>query len=175
MANMLGLLPHLSQQEIEMITAVGFDHGTLALFRRDRLDIVIDALLEAERRGLFETTGVARDLACKLMGLQDGLTPLILHQRERARGPRPRRKGSADLGERQMKKTKRRITAAKKTKPRAKATRGFAIHTGKPTGREVQAMHRLQVLTERYIAEGLTPADAQTRASEELRASPRKD
>jgi hypothetical protein len=69
----------------------------------------------------------------------------------------------------------KKLRAAKKTKPRAKATRGFAIHTGKPTGREVQAMHRLQVLTERYIAEGLTPADAQTRASEELRASPRKD
>jgi hypothetical protein len=60
MANMLGLLPHLSQQEIEMIAAVGFDHGTLALFRRDRLDIIIDALLEAERRGLFETAGAAR-------------------------------------------------------------------------------------------------------------------
>jgi hypothetical protein len=65
----------------------------------------------------------------------------------------------------------KKLRAAKKTKPRAKATRGFAIHTGKPTGREVQA----QVLTERYIAEGLTPADAQTRAREELRASPRKD
>jgi hypothetical protein len=38
-----------------------------------------------------------------------------------------------------------------------------------------QAMHRLQVLTERYIAEGLTPADARTRAREELRANPRRD
>jgi hypothetical protein len=151
MANMLGLLPHLSQQEIEMIAAVGFDHGTLALFRRDRLDIIIDALLEAERRGLFETAGAARDLACKLMGWQDGLTP----------------------GERQMKKTKRRVASAKKTKPRAKAARGYNIHSGKPTGREVQVMHRLQVLTERYIAEGLTPADARTRAREELRANPR--
>ena len=65
---------------------------------------------------------------------------------------------------------KRRI-AAKKSAPR----RGYDIHTGKPTGREVQAMHRLQVLTERYIAEGLTPADARTRAREELRANPRKD
>jgi len=39
----------------------------------------------------------------------------------------------------------------------------------------VQAMHRLQVLTERYIAEGLTPADARPRAREELRANPRRD
>jgi hypothetical protein len=49
------------------------------------------------------------------------------------------------------------------------------IHTGHPTGREVQAMHRLQVLTDHYIAEGLTPADARTRAREELRANPRRD
>src|SRR5262249_37047595 len=40
---------------------------------------------------------------------------------------------------------------------------------GKPTGREVQAMHRLQILTDRYIAEGLTPAAARARAREELR------
>jgi len=47
-------------------------------------------------------------------------------------------------------------------------------HPPRPaTGREVQAMHRLQVLTERYIGEGLTPADARTRATEELRANPR--
>jgi hypothetical protein len=58
---------------------------------------------------------------------------------------------------------------------KVRASRGYDIHTGQPTGREVQAMHRLQVLEERYIAEGLTPADAQTRAREELRANPRKD
>jgi hypothetical protein len=63
--------------------------------------------------------------------------------------------------------------AAKKTARKMK--RGYDIHTGKPTGREVAAMHRLQVLTERYIAEGLTPADARTRAREELRANPRRD
>jgi len=63
---------------------------------------------------------------------------------------------------------------AKKAAPR-KAKRGYNIHAGKATGREVQAMHRLQVLTERYIAEGLTPADARTRAREELRANPRGD
>jgi len=70
-------------------------------------------------------------------------------------------------------KVKRR-SSAKKSAPR-RMKRGYDIHTGKPTGREVQAMHRLQVLTERYIAEGLTPADARTRAREELRASPRRD
>jgi hypothetical protein len=66
------------------------------------------------------------------------------------------------------------VVSGKKSAPR-KMKRGYDIHAGKPTGREVQAMHRLQVLTERYIAEGLTPADAQTRAREELRANPRKD
>ena len=65
-------------------------------------------------------------------------------------------------------------SSAKKTAPR-KMKRGYDFHTGQPTGREVQAMHRLQVLTERYIAEGLTPADARTRAREELRANPRRD
>jgi hypothetical protein len=64
--------------------------------------------------------------------------------------------------------------SAKKAAPR-KAKRGYDIHTGQPTGREVQAMHRLQVLTERYIAEGLTPADARTRAREELRSNLRRD
>jgi hypothetical protein len=73
---------------------------------------------------------------------------------------------------RKAKKTVR-AKAAKKAKPKAKAARGYDIHSGKPTGREVQAMHRLQVLEERYIAEGLTPADARTRAREELRANPR--
>ena len=42
-------------------------------------------------------------------------------------------------------KVKRRISG-KKAVPR-KMKRGYNIHPGKPTGREVQAMHRLQVLT----------------------------
>ena len=76
-----------------------------------------------------------------------------------------------------MVKRKSKKSDARKVKGRSsgrkaapfKAKRGYDIHTGKATGREVQAMHRLQVLTERYIAEGLTPADALTRAREELR------
>src|SRR5262245_12346596 len=79
-----------------------------------------------------------------------------------------------------MVKRKSKKSAARKVKSRIAARksappRGYDIHTGKPTGREVQAMHRLQVLTERFIAEGLTPADARTRAREELRANPRRD
>jgi hypothetical protein len=69
-------------------------------------------------------------------------------------------------------KTKAR-KAGKKAAPRQKAKRSSDIHTGHPTGREAQAMQRLQSLTERYIAQGLTPADALTRAKEELRANPR--
>jgi hypothetical protein len=65
--------------------------------------------------------------------------------------------------------------AGKKAAPRQKAKRVPDIHTGQPTGREAQAMQRLQSLTERYIAQGLTPADALTRAKEELRANPRRD
>jgi hypothetical protein len=73
-------------------------------------------------------------------------------------------------------KRKPRTKRSKTAKPASKAkAMGFDIHAGKPTGREVQAMHRLQTLTDRYIAEGLTPADARTRAREELRANPRRD
>jgi hypothetical protein len=73
-------------------------------------------------------------------------------------------------------KRKSRIKQSKTAKAarKAKAT-GYDIHAGKPTGREVQAMHRLQTLTDRYIAEGLTPADARTRAREKLRVNPRRD
>ena len=69
----------------------------------------------------------------------------------------------------------RKHTAARKTAQAAprKAKRGYDIRPGQPTGREVQAMHRLQVLTERYIGEGLTPADARTRRHERLMPNPR--
>ena len=47
-------------------------------------------------------------------------------------------------------------SSAKKAAPR-KAKRSHDIHTGQPTGREAQAMQRLQSLTERYIAEVSRP------------------
>jgi len=73
-------------------------------------------------------------------------------------------------------KVKKRSAVRKTARAAPRKTRGgYGIYVGKPTGREVQAMNRLQSLTERYIAEGLTPADALTRAKEELRANPRKD
>jgi hypothetical protein len=75
-----------------------------------------------------------------------------------------KRKSKKSAARKVKSRAKRRI-AAKKSAPR----RGYNIHTGRPTGREIQAMHRLQKLEERYIAEGLTPADARTRAREELR------
>jgi hypothetical protein len=72
-------------------------------------------------------------------------------------------------------KSKRKKSISRKVKHRTAARKAAPrkMKAGKPTGREVQAMHRLQVLTERYLAEGLTPADARTRAREELRANPR--
>jgi hypothetical protein len=81
-----------------------------------------------------------------------------------------KRKSSKSVA-RKLKSRAKKRTATKKSAPR----RGYDIHAGKPTGREAQAMQRLQSLTERYIAEGLTPADARTRAQEELRANPRSD
>jgi hypothetical protein len=81
-----------------------------------------------------------------------------------------KRKSKKSVARKVKSRTQKR-TRARKSAPR----RGYDIHTGKPTGREAQAMHRLQVLTERYIGEGLTPADARTRAIEELRANRRGD
>jgi hypothetical protein len=78
-------------------------------------------------------------------------------------------KPEAPMIKRKSKKSvARKRTAARKTAQAAprKAKRGYGIQPGQPTGREVRAMHRLQVLTERYIGEGLTPADARTRATE---------
>ena len=63
-------------------------------------------------------------------------------------------------------KVKRRTSARKVAPPKAK--RAYDIHTGQPTGREVQAMHRLQVLTERRSQAGSPDI-------EELRANPRGD
>ena len=82
-----------------------------------------------------------------------------------------------------MVKRKSKKSAARKVKSRSSTKksaprtvkRSYDIHAGKPTGREAQAMQRLQSLTERYVAEGLTPADALSRAKEELRANPRRD
>jgi hypothetical protein len=70
-------------------------------------------------------------------------------------------------------KSKKSISRKVKHRTAARKAAQRKMKAGKPTGREVQAMHRLQVLTERYLAEGLTPADARTRAREELRANPR--
>jgi len=85
-------------------------------------------------------------------------------------------KPEAPMIKRESKKSvARKHTAARKTAQAAprKAKRGYDIRPGQPTGREVQAMHRLQVLTERYIGEGLTPADARTRRHERLMPNPR--
>jgi hypothetical protein len=84
MNHMVGLLSRLTQQEFEMMIAVGKQfgmlacYGTLASCSRDRLDAFEVKLLEAERRGLFLTEGAAFDLAFKLRCLRDEPCP---HQR----------------------------------------------------------------------------------------------
>ena len=60
-------------------------------------------------------------------------------------------------------------SAARKSRP------GYDIHTGKPTGRDASAMQRLEKLTEKYVAEGMSLAEARQRARAEMRANPRKD
>jgi hypothetical protein len=51
-----------------------------------------------------------------------------------------------------------KASAAKKSRP------GYDIHTGKPTGRDASAMQRLEKLTEKYVAEGMSLAEARTKA-----------
>jgi|APPan5920702963_1055757.scaffolds.fasta_scaffold54754_2 hypothetical protein len=81
MNHMVRLLSRLTEQEFEMMIAVGEAFGklackgTLASCSRDRLDAFIAALAEAERRGLFETERAAFDLACKLLSLKDERMP----------------------------------------------------------------------------------------------------
>jgi hypothetical protein len=60
-------------------------------------------------------------------------------------------------------------------KSAAKKSRPYDIHTGKPTGREVSAMQRLEKLTEKYVAEGMSLAEARNRAKAEMRSNPRMD
>jgi hypothetical protein len=64
------------------------------------------------------------------------------------------------------KKIARKVMIAKKSKPKAKASArpGYDIHTGKPTGRDASAMQRLEKLTEKYVAEGMSLAEARAKA-----------
>jgi hypothetical protein len=77
---------------------------------------------------------------------------------------------------RRKKKIVRKVMIAKKSKPKARASRpGYDIHTGKPTGRDASAMQRLEKLTEKYVAEGMSLAEARNKARAEMRANPRMD
>jgi hypothetical protein len=51
-----------------------------------------------------------------------------------------------------------KASAAKKARP------AYDIHTGKPTGREVSAVQRLEKLTEKFVAEGMSLAEARAKA-----------
>ena len=73
-----------------------------------------------------------------------------------------------------MVKRKRKLTIKRKVvikrKKIAKAAKkarggaGYDIHTGKPTGRGVSAMQRLEKLTEKFVAEGMSLAEARNKA-----------
>jgi hypothetical protein len=70
-------------------------------------------------------------------------------------------------------KLKRRVTGKKASRPKVRA--GYDISTGKPTGRDASAMGRLEKLTEKYVAEGMSLAEARAKARAEMRANPRMD
>jgi hypothetical protein len=55
-------------------------------------------------------------------------------------------------------KRRKMARGAKKSRP------GYDIHTGKPTGRDASAMQRLEKLTEKYVGEGMSLAEARAKA-----------
>jgi hypothetical protein len=78
------------------------------------------------------------------------------------------------------KKTTRKAT--KKTikkmahKTKAEIARRTKAKSDSPqTGRELQALQRLDTLTKKYQSEGISPQDARQRALDELRNSARTD
>jgi len=70
-------------------------------------------------------------------------------------------------------KVVRKKPAVKKSGRASK--KDYDIHTGRPMGREISAMQRLEKLTEKYVAEGMSLAEARSKAKAEMRANPRMD
>jgi hypothetical protein len=56
-----------------------------------------------------------------------------------------------------------------------KKKKGYNTQTGKPTRRDKRAMKRLEELTEKYVAKGMSQKEARDLARTEMRANPRKD
>ena len=77
---------------------------------------------------------------------------------------------------RKTKVTVKRRKMAKSAKKGVRKTRpGYDISTGKPTGRDASAMQRLEMLTEKYVAEGMSLTEARAKARAEMKANPRMD
>jgi len=74
-------------------------------------------------------------------------------------------------------KIKRRVAVKRRKMARAakKSRPGYDISTGKPTGRDASAMQRLEMLTEKYVAEGMSLTEARAKARAEMKANPRMD
>jgi hypothetical protein len=65
---------------------------------------------------------------------------------------------------------------AHKTKAKvARQTKAKSPKTGRITGQQRQSLQRLDPLTKKYQAEGMSPEDARQRAYNELRNNPRRD
>jgi hypothetical protein len=62
--------------------------------------------------------------------------------------------------------------SAKKSAPKAKR---YNPQTGKPTGRTIGALERLDKLTAKYVAEGMSAPEAKAKAQAEMRDNNRRD
>jgi hypothetical protein len=76
-----------------------------------------------------------------------------------------------------MMASKRTVSGKSKktTGKKAAHKRAYSQQTGKLTGREVSAQARLEKLTAKYVAEGMSASEARNVAREVMRANPRRD
>jgi hypothetical protein len=79
-----------------------------------------------------------------------------------------KRKGKA------AKKSIKRVGKKRVAKKTAKK-KSYNPHTGRATGRAIGGLERRDKLAEEYMAQGMSPEDARSRAIAEMRDNPRRD
>jgi hypothetical protein len=71
-----------------------------------------------------------------------------------------------------MKKAKKTVKRASKSET---VTLYYTASLGRVSGREIKAKKRMDILVQKYIAEGITERAGQDRALKEMRDNPRGD
>jgi hypothetical protein len=79
-----------------------------------------------------------------------------------------KRKGKVARKSAKKKVVKKRASKIAKKK-------SYNPHTGRATGRAIGGLERRDKLAEEYMAQGMSPEDARSRAIAEMRDNPRRD